>query len=84
MALQSPTRVYSAGDAIRVCLYLYKNVTAADTFNLNTDFTKIAFACMISGAGVSQNPAISALTTLTVAAGPSNEDGYLMVVGQTA
>jgi len=84
MAQNLPTRVYIAGDVVKFALYEYKNLTAGDTFVLSADFTNIQYATMVNTAGVTQAPAISANTTLTVGAGPNKDDGYLLVVGTSS
>lgn len=82
MAVNVPQKVYSDGNAGRLCVYRVYNLTAGDTFQMSGDFVKVISAYFIATAQVfSTAPPVSANTVLTPAGGLANDDGYLFVWG---
>lgn len=78
-------KVYSSGEADRVCLYALRKVTSADTIDLAADFSspKQAF---IMGATVVGTAAVITITgtVLTLPAGLAADAGWLLVWGASA
>lgn len=71
-----------SGPAQNAATYIAYGVTAADTVNVSAQFVKVtaAYCCSSTGTATSSTCSVST-TTITIPAGPSNDDVFLFVVG---
>jgi hypothetical protein len=74
--------IFSDGSCERTALYVVKNATAGDTFDIGADFAVVKRAGIVSATGTTIAAVTTiAGTTLTVPAGPTNDGLWLLVVG---
>ena len=78
-------RRYSEGTAELIGFYSVNAMTAGDTIQMNADYVSVSCAMLMATVGTSAGSAavcaISANTTITIPAGPSNSGGFLAVFG---
>lgn len=85
MAVLGPGQIsleFSDGKAERMCVFSLKDVTAADTVDLNGYF-KVVKRAVAASATDTHTGSISTIsgTTITIPAGPNRDAVWLMVVG---
>jgi hypothetical protein len=89
MALNTPAKIYSDGSTAKVSVYRVVGVTAADTFQMSTDYTTVIAAyflptTMNTAWNVALSVPVSSQTTLTLGGSFSKDDGYLIVFGSSS
>lgn len=77
-------RLFFDGQAAMMAVYVVRNVTAADTVNLSSDFLNIKQAAMIGSTVAGSAVASVSGTVITIPAGVSGDAIYLMAWGDSA
>ncbi len=87
MALLDPGRVtlvYTDGQCSRTCLFSLKNVTAADTADLSSQFSLVKRAGIVSDSGTTIGACTISGTVITLPSGPAGDGVWLLAVGVAA
>lgn len=82
LASDQATMVYTDGQCSKMALYALKNVTAADTADLASQFKVVKRAGIVSDTGTTiAGCTITSNTVITIPAGPAADGVWLLVVG---
>lgn len=82
LAADQVTMVYTIGQCGKMALYSLKNVTAADTADLASQFKVVKRAGIVSDTGTTiASCAITSSTVITIPAGPAADGVWMLVVG---
>jgi hypothetical protein len=74
-------QVFSDGQCGRTCLYVLKNVSAGDTFDVSTEFKVVKRGGIVSDTGTTIGAVTISGTVLTIPAGPAADGVWALVIG---